>query len=69
MTNEEFYQKYPESKKVDQHGDTIKVAEEFAEWIRSNKDYNVDTPDIYKWLGIDYAKYQKEVDQMYKDTK
>jgi len=64
MTNEEFYQKYPEAKKVDKHGDTIRIAEEFAEFLRFKKNLQVDTPDIYEWLGIDYKAYQKEVDSM-----
>jgi len=64
MTNEEFYQKYPESKKVDRFGDTIRIVEEFAEFLRWKKEIDVSTPDIYEWLGIDYKKYLKEVDSM-----
>jgi hypothetical protein len=64
MTNEEFYQKFPEAKKVDQHADTIRIAEEFAEFLRFKKNMDVNTPDVYEWLGIDYKKYCKEVDSM-----
>ena len=62
-----FYEKYPEAKKVDHHKDTIQVVEEFIEWANTNRDCDLDRRDIYKWLGIDYIKYGKEVDEMLKD--
>jgi hypothetical protein len=65
MNNEEFYLKYPESKKVDSFSKEIRIVEEFIEWANYNKDCSFDIRDIYKWLNIDYEKYQKEVDLMY----
>jgi hypothetical protein len=67
MGKENFSEKYPESTKVDEFSDAIKIAEEFAEFLRFKKDLDVDTKDIYEWLGIDYKIYQSEVEQMYKE--
>jgi hypothetical protein len=64
MEKEEFYKLYPQSKKVDENTDTIRIAEEFAEFLRFKKELNVDTSDIFEWLGIDYKEYQKEVNRM-----
>jgi hypothetical protein len=70
MTEREKYEKlYPEATKVDKYADTIRVVEEFAEYLRFKKEVDIDTPDIYAWLEIDYDKYQKEVDQMYHELK
>jgi hypothetical protein len=69
METQKFNTKYPESAKVDKNSEAIRIAEEFAEFLRFKKDFNVDTPDIYEWLGIDYKKYGQEVDRMYQEIK